>query len=168
MAKKLTVEEESTLKGRLECLTVQQQYELLQTVSHPRMKHVENVHILDNGTYSFSEGTDLKVHQSLDPEKDSKIIRETGKKSRMVTLPGKYVNRKKVVDIIPVEDIIAESDSIKTAYSEHLSLERKKAKDAMLSNPDATAEMLSEMLNNKGGNSEKMLQEIKDLLVPKK
>jgi hypothetical protein len=151
MAKKITPTQESEL-------TIEQKWELLNILKHERMQHVTEFHILDAGTkgfkYSFSEGNDLRVKESLDPEKDAKLIATIGRKYRQVTLPGKYVNRMKVVDTIQTEDFLTGEDAIKAEYTKFLSDKRAKKKQDMLDNPDATAEMLSEMLKNSAKKAE--------------
>src|SRR5581483_7159690 len=96
---KLSAAKEAALSKEL---SVKKKYECLQALLHPRMEHVEKIYITEDGNYYFSKGHQLQKSRDLNPEDkdDAKLINSTGRRRITETLPGTYINRKRVVDEI--------------------------------------------------------------------
>lgn len=155
---KPSAEKEAALKKELH---ISQRYEILQSLLHPsgKMDHVKAIYITEDGKYSYSDGNILEVSRMLDPskEEDAAVIQRTGKRFGKVTLPGKYINRSKVVDEISKYDFIQDGEDIIAEYNEFLKKEREEKKRKMANDPDATAELLVDAI--KALNEKKAVEE---------
>ena len=144
---KMNAEKEATLSKEL---TPKQKYECLQSLLHSRMAHVDKIYITEDGNFHFSQGHKLQQSRDLNPqdEKDAKLIASSGRTRITETLPGTYINRKKVIDEIDKDDFLIDGEDIIAQYNAILKKEREEKKKQMANDPDATAELLADMLKN--------------------
>lgn len=134
-------------KTLIELVGAKVAHEILQTIQHPRMTHVENVYVTEEKNYHFNEGTKMYKQLPLDPIKDAKLI-ERGKKTLLRELPGLYISKSKVIASFEKDEVIEDADEINEAFEAVLKEEDAAETRRLKSRPNATAALMAEIITN--------------------